>query len=214
MCFLAWLRLTLRTSCRFSCTWVWLQVVRAQHQLCVSQRLASVKRFPALWTGRVFPALGFGPCFPALWLYVSHARHLLHFSHACHWFHVSRGYHWLHIVSWRLSSVACFPALWLCSPRVTPVTFFTCLSLVSCFKHLSLDAHFSVLGPGCIFLPIFSAFFGGGSKVMTRFFTCFYNQEAQEGIRACHNSFGEQPTDPEEIRKRAMGDPEIQVQSH
>lgn len=36
------------------------------------------------------------------------------------------------------------------------------------------------------------------------------NKEAQEGIRACHNSFGEQPTDPEEIRKRAMGDPEIQ----
>lgn len=36
------------------------------------------------------------------------------------------------------------------------------------------------------------------------------NKEAQEGLRACYKSFSEQPTDPEEIRRRANADPEIQ----
>ncbi|XP_068729564.1 stress-induced-phosphoprotein 1-like [Montipora capricornis] len=36
------------------------------------------------------------------------------------------------------------------------------------------------------------------------------NKEALEGLRACQKSFAEQPTDPEEIRKRANADPEIQ----
>ena len=39
----------------------------------------------------------------------------------------------------------------------------------------------------------------------------FCAQEAQEGLRACYKSFSEQPTDPEEIRRRANADPEIQV---
>ncbi|KAL9952289.1 hypothetical protein ACROYT_G039524 [Oculina patagonica] len=36
------------------------------------------------------------------------------------------------------------------------------------------------------------------------------NKEAKEGIRACQKGATEQPTDPEEIRRRANADPEIQ----
>lgn len=36
------------------------------------------------------------------------------------------------------------------------------------------------------------------------------NKEAQEGLKACYKSFTEQPTDPEEIKRRANADPEIQ----
>ena len=34
-----------------------------------------------------------------------------------------------------------------------------------------------------------------------------------EGLKACQRSFSEQPTDPEEIKRRAQADPEIQVLS-
>ena len=38
-------------------------------------------------------------------------------------------------------------------------------------------------------------------------------QEAMEGLKACQRSFSEQPKDPEEIKRRAQADPEIQVLS-
>ena len=38
-------------------------------------------------------------------------------------------------------------------------------------------------------------------------------QEAMEGLKACQRSLSEQPTDPEEIKRRAQADPEIQVLS-
>ncbi|KAM7448655.1 Stress-induced-phosphoprotein 1 [Porites harrisoni] len=36
------------------------------------------------------------------------------------------------------------------------------------------------------------------------------NKEAMEGLKACQRSFSEQPKDPEEIKRRAQADPEIQ----
>ena len=42
---------------------------------------------------------------------------------------------------------------------------------------------------------------------------CLHFQEAMEGLKACQRSFSEQPTDPEEIKRRAQADPEIQVLS-
>ena len=36
-------------------------------------------------------------------------------------------------------------------------------------------------------------------------------QEAMEGIRACQQAYANIPQDQEEIKKRAMADPEVQV---
>lgn len=36
-------------------------------------------------------------------------------------------------------------------------------------------------------------------------------QEAKDGLQACYNSSVNPSTDPEEIKQRAMADPEVQV---